>query len=121
VRFAATWFLVIAAASAVRACPVPVFRYGLHYWEADPYEVALIHSGPMSAEEQAAARLLAEYAQGNDTSTNLTRRSANSEPEVGVRALAEAARMIVYAPGSATGGEPVWEAPLTCAAVRQLV
>ena len=39
------------------ACNVPVFRYALERWEADPYEMVVFHREPLTAEQQA---LLAE-------------------------------------------------------------
>jgi hypothetical protein len=35
------------------ACSVPVFRYALERWIADPYQVAVFHRGPLAAAEQA--------------------------------------------------------------------
>ncbi|HCN30795.1 MAG TPA: hypothetical protein DIT64_19150 [Verrucomicrobiales bacterium] len=47
--------LVFAAASAL-ACSVPVFRYALEHWPADPFQVLVFHHGPLSDGDQAALR-----------------------------------------------------------------
>ena len=36
------------AASALLACSVPVFRYALEHWEADPYQVLVFHRGKLT-------------------------------------------------------------------------
>jgi hypothetical protein len=38
---------------AAWACNVPVFRYALERWEADPYEVTILYKGDLTAEQQA--------------------------------------------------------------------
>ncbi len=42
----------MAPADSVRACSIPVFRYGLERWPADPYELVVFHRGPLSDEHQ---------------------------------------------------------------------
>src|SRR4051794_16451118 len=42
------------------ACSVPVFRYGLEHWTADPYRVHIVHRVPLNAEAQALAQSLKE-------------------------------------------------------------
>ncbi|HVR74728.1 MAG TPA: hypothetical protein VMT52_10370, partial [Planctomycetota bacterium] len=39
------------AGSTAHACQVPVFRYALERWESSPYEVVLLHVGPLRAGE----------------------------------------------------------------------
>ncbi len=51
-------FCLVFSASRVRACSVPVFRYALENWYADPYRVLVFHRGPLSAESQAAVDFL---------------------------------------------------------------
>src|SRR5690349_17649700 len=40
------------------ACSVPVFRYGLEHWKADPYRVLVAHRGGLNAEAQLMVRQL---------------------------------------------------------------
>ncbi|MAI34249.1 MAG: hypothetical protein L7W43_01520 [Rubripirellula sp.] len=45
------WTFCTLAASVALACNVPVFRYALERWPADPYELVVLHEGKLSAEE----------------------------------------------------------------------
>jgi hypothetical protein len=47
------------------ACSVPVFRWALERWEADPYEVVIFHRGPMAPADQAIADQLTSDATAN--------------------------------------------------------
>ena len=53
-RFSLPLALICATSvSAVAiACNVPVFRYALERWPADPYEVFVLHEGALDAEAQ---------------------------------------------------------------------
>ena len=57
--------LVLSVGASAFACKVPVFRYALERWAADPFEVLVYHRGPLPAE---AARLVAA---GSDPAANL--------------------------------------------------
>lgn len=37
---------------AASACNVPVFRYALERWKADPYEIVVFHRAPLTVEQQ---------------------------------------------------------------------
>lgn len=41
------------AAFPVRACPIPVYQYSLEWWERDPYEIYVFHTGTLTAEQRA--------------------------------------------------------------------
>ena len=58
------------AASVALACNVPVFRYALERWPADPYELVVLHEGKLSAEEVAAVDTLRQTDLRSDTSAN---------------------------------------------------
>lgn len=40
------------------ACQVPVFRYALERWQADRYQIVVLHDGPLSEQESQALELL---------------------------------------------------------------
>ena len=44
---------LLLAAAQVAACSVPVFRYGLERWPADPHQVTVLHRGALPAHQQA--------------------------------------------------------------------
>jgi hypothetical protein len=46
-------FLAVGSAGALWACNIPVFRYAMDHWEADPYEAVVLHEGPLGQEHQA--------------------------------------------------------------------
>lgn len=53
-RFLGAAVLLLAAAwmTTTSACNVPVFRYALERWEADPYEITVFRRGPLTPEQQ---------------------------------------------------------------------
>ena len=65
----------IFAASVALACNVPVFRYALERWPADPYELVVLHEGKLSAEEIAAVDTLRQADLRSDTPANFNVRT----------------------------------------------
>lgn len=47
-----TLIAYFALATTALACSVPVFRYALEHWSADPFQLTLFHRGPLSPEQQ---------------------------------------------------------------------
>lgn len=45
------WTLCTLVAAVAVACNVPVFRYALERWPADPYELVVLYDGKLSAED----------------------------------------------------------------------
>lgn len=62
---------IAASAVSVWACSVPVFRYALERWQADPYEVVIFHRGEMTTEQQAAADQLSSHGRAGKIHANL--------------------------------------------------
>lgn len=62
---------MLAAILAVLAwaCNVPVFRYALERWEADPYEMVVFHREPLTPEQKEAFQMLERS--GEDGLVNL--------------------------------------------------
>jgi CheY-like chemotaxis protein len=58
----------LLAPQAARACQVPVFRYALERWPAEPYEVVVFRQGPLG---QAEKQLLARVGDSEKSSTNI--------------------------------------------------
>jgi len=50
----AAGLVLVLLAGTAEACSVPVFRYALERWPADPYEVLIFHRGDLSEEQQQA-------------------------------------------------------------------
>ncbi|MGI9444654.1 MAG: hypothetical protein ACR2N1_19425 [Rubripirellula sp.] len=69
------WTFCIFAASVALACNVPVFRYALERWPADPYELVVLHEGKLSAEEIASVDTLRQADLRSDTPANFNVRT----------------------------------------------
>ena len=69
------WTFCTLAASVALACNVPVFRYALERWPADPYELVVLHKGKLSAEEVAAVDMLRKTDLRSDTPANFNVRT----------------------------------------------
>lgn len=55
------------AATALLACSVPVFRYALEHWEADPYQAVVFHRGALTPDQQARVQALKPPANAVET------------------------------------------------------
>lgn len=113
---------------ALYACPIPVFRYALEFWEPDAYVVQILHRGPLSAEAKAAANLLTEYAEDEDVTVNLVVRFTDTQQTApgdfadhGALPKPGRARLIVRRPAGGAEHAPIWSVPLTVQAVEKLV
>ena len=51
-RFLTGLLALVLAQGCARACSVPVFRYALEHWEADPYRLTFFHRGPLTPDQQ---------------------------------------------------------------------
>ncbi|MGI9469191.1 MAG: hypothetical protein ACR2OA_18880 [Rubripirellula sp.] len=69
------WTLCTFAASVALACNVPVFRYALERWPADPYELVVLHEGKLRAEDIAAVDTLRQADMRSDTPANFNVRT----------------------------------------------
>jgi len=52
--------IVVLTASLAWACNVPVFRFALERWRPDPYQVVLLHRGPLADADREVLRPLEE-------------------------------------------------------------
>lgn len=128
----AGWSLLFAA--PVWACSIPVFRYALERWPADPYQVMVFHRGELSEQHQAVLSKLQPQDLGLG-SQNPARHAnvqvhaidldANPKPEA--LELWQAQKtdtlpwMAVYNPILAPEASRVWSGPLSETAVDRLL
>lgn len=116
--FAATWGgVLLLSAGVAQACNVPVFRYALEHWRADPYRVVLFHDGPLSETEQSLVRPLEE--QQDQSLANLTFRAIDvNELDAAARELFVSQQepqlpwLVVQYPEHLRISAPVWAGPL---------
>lgn len=72
---AVIWTFCTLVASIAYACNVPVFRYAIERWPADPYELVVLHDDKLSAEDIAAVETLRKADLGADTPANFNVRT----------------------------------------------
>jgi hypothetical protein len=72
--------VMILACSISLACSVPVFRYALERWQADPYTAQVEYSGELTGEAKDALQMLEGYSTGKgQTICNLDFKSTQVE------------------------------------------
>ncbi len=119
----------IFAAAPLHACSVPVFRYALEHWPADPYQAVVFHRGPLSDAQQTFIHDLGADGLAGRLHANLALKivdlDADPNPE-----MVELARqsdtgplpaLVVRFPRAARTLATVWSGPLTAETVRQLL
>jgi hypothetical protein len=112
-----------------QACDIPVFRYALERWPVAPYEVFVLHRGPLSASEQNAAGHLTVSAGELSPHVNIKIRVADLALSSGaplIRIWEEAGRpelpcLILRYPRELRMDRPAWSGPLTAESARALV
>jgi formylglycine-generating enzyme required for sulfatase activity len=57
--------------AAVRACSVPVFRYALERWAAEPYELFIFHRGGLGPQDRKLADALQKLCEGPGATPNV--------------------------------------------------
>ena len=116
---------ILLSASPVRACDVPVFRYALERWRADPYEVIVFHRGVLIEED----RILVDGLRHPSTPANVLIRLAdlNAPVDEATRKLWEAQtaselpRAVIRYPKKGPSREPVWSERLRSVDVETLL
>ncbi len=107
-------------ARRAEACNVPVFRYALEFWPASPYQIIVVHKGPLSKEEQTAIAQLDKDAL-DETAINIMAGvlDLDGEPNAQLEKLwafaerPEPPCLIAYYPRDEGIPFPIWSAPLT--------
>lgn len=118
---AALVLALLLPAAVVRACNIPVFRYALERWTADPYEARVYHQGPLRPAERALEEQLRRATEGS-APANLTVAwldVAQLPPEA--RRPATLPWLELRYPAATRIEAPAWEGPLDEAAVARLV
>jgi len=124
-RFSIDQWLKVAGALCLlalvaQACSVPVFRYALERWQADPYEVFVFHRGPLTSEQKAQADRLTREGEAGKTFANVrvTTCDLDNEPDPDLVQLWQAQKtettpwLAVHYPVASRNPTPVWKGPL---------
>ena len=82
-RMLKTAVALCLVAIVAEACSVPVFRYALERWQADPYEVFVFHRGPLTAPQKAQVDRLTREGEAGKTFANVrvTTCDLDNEPD----------------------------------------
>lgn len=56
--------VLLSVLGTAYACQVPVFRYALERWAADPYEILVLANGPLTEDDQATVDILNRASDG---------------------------------------------------------
>ena len=127
IRRQAVLLTAALCALAANACNVPVFRYALERWEADPYEIVVFHREPLTTEQQAILEGLERA--GRDGLANLTVNRVNLTAEMSppLRVVWDAQKnpslpwMVVSYPRQLRIEKPAWAGPVGAEAVGTLL
>jgi len=102
------------------ACSVPVFRYALERWQADPYDLLLFHRGPLSEEQESWVKTM-EKASEETPFTNLYVTRVDLEQEIPSEAQelwekqieAQTPWMVLLFTARPGAPDPIWAGPLS--------
>jgi hypothetical protein len=112
------------------ACNVPVFRYALERWPADPYEILVFHRGTLGPADRALTDALAKLAEADTPVANFTfeRVDLAKKPDKVLLRLYESQPdkdnlplLVVRYPAASGITESVWSGRLSAEVVRQLL
>ncbi len=126
------WILLLVLFTAVPtalACTIPVFRYALERWPADPYELIVFHTGPLGADQQAVVDWLRKAAPADASGANLrvvtvdlAGKVAPAMQRLWLQQHQEKLPWAVVRHPPSTGiDEPLWAGELNMAAARALI
>jgi hypothetical protein len=114
---------VLMGALAAPVCNIPVFRYALERWRADPYEVLVFHQTPLSDAERA----IVDGIRGAQGNLDVERVDLSAQADAAKRKIWEAQDrpglpwVAVLYPRSDPSHPPAWSGPLDSATLRKLV
>lgn len=118
---AALWTL------AAPACNVPVCRYALERWEADPYEVIVFHREPFTAQQQALLETLEKASRDGLANLSVSNFNVGAEMQRPLRELWAAQAnpalpwMVVKYPRKTKIELPAWAGPMSAETVQALL
>ena len=121
--------MLLACAAACLSCSVPVFRYALEQWPAEPYDVIVFHRGPLSKDQAAVVEWLKKLSEAETPATNLLVQAVDlaAKPQEGFVKLWEKFKgerlpwMLVLYPRSMGIPVPAWSVPLSSTNAKALV
>lgn len=122
------WLSLVVALSwgaVAQACDVPVFRYAMLHWAAEPYRVLVFHRGVLTPKQQAAVKALREAGPEENGTGNFTVETVDVNAGAGKdqRPSPPSAVLpciVACFPNSSPEEPAAWSGPLTLDNVRVL-
>ncbi len=74
--------LNILAPPEVLSCPIPVYRYALEYWDADPYSIEIFYKNSLDPREEELVNYLIRASRDSERKANLELRNLNTEGNI---------------------------------------
>ncbi|MGE3804826.1 MAG: hypothetical protein AB7K24_09160 [Gemmataceae bacterium] len=116
---------LFGVSASAQACNIPVFRYALERWRADPYEVLIYHRGPL---DEATGKIL-DQLDRSEPSANVTVTAIDldNDPEPNLVKLLKSEKnatfpwMVVRYPLISGIGVTVWSGPVSADNVKLVV
>ncbi len=65
----------LASPFNIKACPIPVFRYALEFWDADPYSIEIFYENSFDPGEEELVNYLLSASRGGEITANLELRN----------------------------------------------
>jgi hypothetical protein len=120
---------VLLGAVPAQACNIPVFRYALERWRPDPYEMIVVHRGPLGLQEQVLVDSLRKYADSPGCISNfaldamdLDKADAKDQEKLLKNyKMTQLPWVIVRYPEAADPDGPAWSSPLDAGALRNVL
>ena len=109
------------------ACSVPVFRYALERWLADPYQAVVFHRGPLTAAQLTQVKNLTPDGLAGRLHANISARivDLDQKPDADSLALWQQSKgatlpwLVIHYPTAAKIPGAVWSGPLSEPSIQQ--
>ncbi|MBI4659867.1 MAG: hypothetical protein HY735_13585 [Verrucomicrobia bacterium] len=119
----------VVSTPSIQACSVPVFRYALEHWPADPYQAVVFHRGPLSDAQELLVRDLGREGMSGRLHANVSPRTIDLDQKVAPDILEFWRRLgtdtvpwlVLRYPLAVRSPDNIWSGPLSESAIRQVV
>ncbi|MCA9052550.1 MAG: hypothetical protein KDA75_01880 [Planctomycetaceae bacterium] len=120
--------LIACSPRTARACSIPVFRYALEHWTADPFVLHVFHRGPLTAEHSSALEPLRAASLDDQPIANLRVDTIDVDGDLNDTDAALWSRyqtdtlplLVLQQPASTPLPAVVWSGPLTTNSLRAI-
>ncbi len=82
ILFAGIFTLNLFIPRKILSCPIPVYRYALEFWDADPYSIEVFYKNSLAPHEEELVKFLREASTDSERTANLELRNINTEGNI---------------------------------------